>query len=38
VDLVIGNAFTELVPLSQVPPLPPRPTQETPTVARPCSD
>jgi hypothetical protein len=36
VDLVIGNAFTGLVPLAQVPPLPERPTQEVPTVARPC--
>jgi len=38
VDLVIGNAFTSLVPQSEVPSLPPRPRQETPTVARPCSD
>ena len=38
VDLVIGNAFTSLVPQSQVPPLPARPKQEVPTVARPCSD
>lgn len=38
VDLVIGNAFTELVPQSQVPPLPERPKQEVPTVARPCGE
>ena len=36
VDLVIGNAFTELTPTADVPPLPPRPTQAVPTVARPC--
>lgn len=36
VDLVIGNAFTELTPVADVPPLPPRPTQAVPTVARPC--
>jgi hypothetical protein len=37
VDLVIGNAFTELTPVSQVPALPERPTQAVPTVARPCT-
>jgi LytR cell envelope-related transcriptional attenuator len=36
VDLVIGNAFTALTPTADVPPLPPRPTQAVPTVARPC--
>jgi hypothetical protein len=36
VDLVIGNAFTDLVPLADVPPLPVRPKAEVPTVARPC--
>lgn len=36
VDLVIGNAFTELTPSADVPPLPPRPVQAVPTVARPC--
>jgi hypothetical protein len=36
VDLVIGNAYTDLVPLVDVPPLPERPKQEVPTVARPC--
>jgi hypothetical protein len=36
VDLVLGNAYTALVPLAQVPPLPERPKQEVPTVARPC--
>lgn len=36
VDVVIGNAFTALVPLSAVPAPAPRPKQETPTVARPC--
>ena len=36
VDLVIGNAYTALTPSSEVPPLPPRPKQPTPTVARPC--
>jgi hypothetical protein len=36
VDLVIGNAYTDLVPLADVPPLPERPRQEVPTVARPC--
>jgi hypothetical protein len=35
-DLVIGNAWTTLTPASEVPPLPPRPKQPTPTVARPC--
>lgn len=35
-DLVIGNAYTDLVPTSAVPPLPERPTTQTPTVARPC--
>lgn len=38
VDLVIGNAFTALVPEADVPPLPPRPTQPVATVARPCHD
>ncbi|MFC8501581.1 LytR C-terminal domain-containing protein [Pedococcus sp. NPDC057267] len=38
VDLVIGNAYTALVPAAEVPPLPPRPKAVTPTVARPCSD
>ena len=36
-DLVIGNAFTELTPVAQVPELPARPTQAVPTVARPCT-
>ncbi|NYG06672.1 hypothetical protein BJ986_001159 [Phycicoccus badiiscoriae] len=36
VDLVIGNAFTSLTPLADVPPLPPRLPQAIPTVARPC--
>lgn len=36
VDLVIGNAYTALVPTADVPPLPPRPKQDVPTVARPC--
>ena len=36
-DLVIGNAFTALTPTADVPPLPPRPQQPTPTVARPCT-
>jgi hypothetical protein len=36
VDLVIGNSYTALVPTAEVPPLPPRPKQEVPTVARPC--
>jgi hypothetical protein len=35
-DLVIGNAFTELTPVADVPPLPARPVQAVPTVARPC--
>jgi hypothetical protein len=35
-DLVIGNAYTGLVPTDDVPPLPPRPKQPVPTVARPC--
>lgn len=35
-DLVIGNAYTDLVPTSAVPPLPERPTAQIPTVARPC--
>ncbi len=37
VDLVIGNAFTALTPTADVPPLPARPKQAPPTVARPCS-
>lgn len=37
VDLVIGNAYSALVPTAKVPPLPPRPKQDVPTVARPCS-
>jgi hypothetical protein len=36
VDLVIGNAFAELTPVSKVPALPERPAQAVPTVARPC--
>lgn len=36
VDLVIGNAFTGLTPIAHVPPLPARPEQPAPTVARPC--
>ena len=35
-DLVIGNAFTTLKPAADVPPLPARPSQAVPTVARPC--
>jgi len=38
VDLVIGNAFTALTPTADVPPLPARPKQEIPTVARPCEN
>lgn len=37
VDVVIGNAFTGLTPLAQVPAPAPRPKQAPPTVARPCS-
>src|SRR6476620_6928972 len=37
VDLVIGNAFTELTPIADVPPLPARPVQPVATVARPCT-
>jgi LytR cell envelope-related transcriptional attenuator len=37
VDVVIGNAYTALVPQAEVPAPAPRPKQETPTVARPCS-
>ena len=36
-DLVIGNAFTDLTPTADVPPLTARPLQAVPTVARPCS-
>lgn len=36
-DLVIGNRFTTLVPLADVPPPPPRPVLPPPTVTRPCS-
>jgi hypothetical protein len=36
VDLVIGNAFTALTPVADVPPLPARPVQAVATVARPC--
>jgi LytR cell envelope-related transcriptional attenuator len=38
VDLVIGNAWTDLVPLAAVPPLPERPKAEVVTVSRPCND
>ncbi len=37
-DLVIGNAYTGLTPLADVPPLPVRPKAEVPTVSRPCKD
>ena len=37
-DLVIGNAYTDLTPEADVPPLPARPTSEVPTVSRPCKD
>ncbi|GAA2735549.1 hypothetical protein GCM10009867_18070 [Pedococcus aerophilus] len=37
-DLVIGNAYTELVPEADVPPLPERPKDVVPTVSRPCKD
>jgi hypothetical protein len=36
VDLVLGNAYTSLTPLAKVPPIPPRPKPQTPTVTRPC--
>jgi hypothetical protein len=36
-DLVIGNAYSGLTPTAEVPPLPPRPRQPVPTVARPCT-
>jgi hypothetical protein len=36
VDLVVGNAYAALTDPSAVPPLPPRPKPEVPTVARPC--
>jgi LytR cell envelope-related transcriptional attenuator len=36
VDVVIGNAYTALVPEAEVPAPPPRPVQAAPTVARPC--
>ena len=36
VDVVIGNAYTALVPQTEVPAPAPRPKQEAPTVARPC--
>ncbi len=36
VDLVVGNAWAGLTPLSEVPALPARPKPEVPTVARPC--
>jgi hypothetical protein len=36
VDVVIGNAYTALVPTADVPAPAPRPKNETPTVARPC--
>jgi hypothetical protein len=38
VDLVVGNAWTDLVPLADVPPLPERPKAEVVTVSRPCDD
>lgn len=37
-DLVIGNAYTDLVPKADVPPLPERPKNVVPTVSRPCKD
>jgi hypothetical protein len=36
-DLVIGNRYTDLVPLADVPAPPPRPVLPPPTVARPCA-
>ena len=36
VDVVIGNAYTALVPEADVPAPAPRPKAETPMVARPC--
>jgi hypothetical protein len=36
IDLVIGSAFTDLVPVAAVPALPERPKSVVPTVARPC--
>ena len=36
VDLVIGNKYTALTPVADLPPLPERPKAEVPTVARPC--
>lgn len=38
VDLVLGNAFTGLVPEAAVPPQKPRPKPTVATVARPCED
>ncbi|HEY7718156.1 MAG TPA: LytR C-terminal domain-containing protein [Pedococcus sp.] len=38
VDVVLGNAYTALVPRAEVPAPAPRPKKETPTVARPCED
>ncbi len=37
IDLVIGNRYSQLVPLVDVPVPPPRPTPPAPTVTRPCS-
>jgi len=38
VDVVIGNAYTALVPVALVPAPAPRPKKETATVARPCTE
>lgn len=37
IDLVIGNRYSQLVPVADVPLPPPRPTPPPPTVSRPCS-
>jgi hypothetical protein len=38
IDLVLGNEFTALADLADVPRLPVRPAPVVPTVARPCTD
>ena len=38
IDLVLGNGYADLLPLSQVPKQPERPPTKPETVARPCAD
>jgi hypothetical protein len=36
VDLVLGNAYTSLTAPTKLPPIPPRPKPQIPTLVRPC--